>query len=140
MSLTPNCFQLNKCANSIAAVGRLVDAFLLTKRLLGLAYLWVGGRNGVQIQLYATWIFYAVLNDLCTEVAVALQQPLERISVEMVFRSLYYFARAQQRDATVELIPFLLEHQRSFGLVKQQRKRQRQRQAQALDIWADALT
>jgi hypothetical protein len=51
------------------------DAFLLTKRLLGLAYLWVGGRNGVQIQLYATWIFYAVLNDLCSEVAVALAQP-----------------------------------------------------------------
>lgn len=111
---------------------------MLTKRLLGLAYLWVGGRNGVQIQLYATWSFYAVLNDLCTEVAVALQQPLERISVEMVFRSLYYFARTKVRDATVELIPFLVKHQRSFGLVKQERKRQRQ--AQALDIWADALT
>jgi hypothetical protein len=58
----------------------------------------------------------------------------------MVFRSLYYFARAKLRDATVELIPFLVEHQRSFGLVKQERKRQRQRIAQALDIWADALT
>ena len=68
------------------------DAFLLTKRLLGLAYLWVGGRNGVQIQLYATWIFYAVLNDLCADVALALGQPLERISMEMVFRSLYHFA------------------------------------------------
>jgi hypothetical protein len=65
---------------------------------------------------------------------------LERISVEMVFRSLYYYARAKGRDATVELIPFLVEHQRSFGLVKQQRKRQRHHLAQALDIWADALT
>ncbi len=44
--------------------------------------------------LYATWIFYAVLNDLCTDVAVALQQPIERISFEMVFRSLYFFHRA----------------------------------------------
>jgi hypothetical protein len=28
---------------------RVEEAFLLTKRLLGLAYLWVGGSNGVQI-------------------------------------------------------------------------------------------
>jgi hypothetical protein len=71
------------------------DAFLLTKRLLGLAYLWVAGSNGVQIQIYATWIFYLVLIDLCSEVAVALRQPLEQISVEMVFRSLYHFSRAR---------------------------------------------
>jgi Transposase DDE domain len=53
---------------------RIEDAFLLTKRLLGLAYLWVGGSNGIQIQLYATWIFSAVLMDLCSQVAVALRQ------------------------------------------------------------------
>lgn len=137
MCLTRRCSQLSKSVSCIAVVGNLVDAFLLTKRLLGLAYLW---RNGVQIQLYATWIFYAVLNELCAEVAVALQQPLEKISVEMVFRSLYYFARAKHRDPTVELIPFLVHYHRSFGLVKQQRKRQRQKAAQSLDIWADALT
>jgi hypothetical protein len=54
---------------------RIEDAFALTKRLLGLAYLWVGDTNGVQIQIYATWIFYALLNDLCAQVAVALNQP-----------------------------------------------------------------
>ena len=27
------------------------DAFAITKRLLGLSYLWVGDTNGVQIQL-----------------------------------------------------------------------------------------
>jgi Transposase DDE domain len=48
---------------------RIEDAFLLTKRLLGLSYFWVGGTNGVQMQVYATWIFYAVLNDLCADVA-----------------------------------------------------------------------
>ncbi|MDH6057269.1 transposase [Chrysosporum ovalisporum APH033B] len=69
---------------------RIEEAFLLTKGLLGLFYLWVGGTNGVQMQIYATWIFYAVLNDLCADVAFALQRPLERISVEMVFRSLYF--------------------------------------------------
>ena len=29
---------------------RIEDAFLLTKRLLGLSYLWVGGQNGVQVK------------------------------------------------------------------------------------------
>ncbi len=43
---------------------RVEDAFLLTKRLLGLAYIWVGDSNGVKIQILATWIFYAVLNQL----------------------------------------------------------------------------
>ncbi len=28
---------------------KIEDAFLLTKRLLGLSYLWVGGTNGVQM-------------------------------------------------------------------------------------------
>ncbi|MBN4000646.1 hypothetical protein [Nostoc sp. LPT] len=37
-----------------------------------------------------------MLNDLSVDVAVALQQPLERISVEMVFRSLYFFDRADR--------------------------------------------
>jgi len=68
---------------------RVEEAFLLTKRLLGLSYLWVGGTNGVAVQLYATWIFYAVLVDVCAEVATALGMPLGRISVEMVFRGLY---------------------------------------------------
>ena len=47
------------------------DAFRITKRLLGLSYLWVGDCKVVQIQLFATWIFYVVLNDLCSQVAIA---------------------------------------------------------------------
>ena len=54
---------------------KIEEAFLLTKRLLGLAYLWVGHSNGVQIQIVATLIFYAVLNQLVSDVAVALGQP-----------------------------------------------------------------
>lgn len=125
---------------SIASEQRIEDAFLLTKRLLGLSYLWVGGSNGVQLQLYATWIFYAVLNDLCAEVAVALSQPLERISTEMVFRSLYFFHRARLRQPHLELMPWLVEHQRLMGLVKTVRQRHRLTAARSLDIWADALT
>ncbi len=73
---------------------RMEEAFLLTKRLLGLAYLWVAAME-CRFKYFATWIFYAVLNDLCSQVAVALNQPKECISVEMVFRGLYHFARAK---------------------------------------------
>ena len=107
--------------------------------------LWTVARHarqcaGVQLQLYATWIFYAVLTELCSDVAVALSQPLERISVEMVFRSLYFFNRARLRQPTLQLIPWLVEHQRSMGLVKAVRQRQRRTASQSLDIWLDALT
>lgn len=118
---------------------RIEEAFFLTKRLLGLAYLWVGGSNGVQIQLYATWIFYAVLTDLCADVAVALHQPLERISVEMVFRSLHHFKAARQQGRADELVPFLVQFHKSFGLLKAQRKRHRRINALSLDCWAKTL-
>ncbi len=119
---------------------QIEDAFLLTKRLLGLSYLWVCGSNGVKIQLYSTWIFYVLLMDLCAQVAVALRQPLECISVEMVFRSFYHFSRARQQGRATDLVTFLVTYAKSFGLVKSKRKRQRQIQAHSLDIWADALT
>lgn len=66
-----------------------------------------------------------MLNDLCVGVAVALSQPLERISTEMVFHSLYFFNCARLRQPQVELIPWLVEHQRLMGLVKTVRQRHR---------------
>ncbi|MBC7973166.1 MAG: IS4 family transposase [Verrucomicrobia bacterium] len=138
--LDPEQLSAQQVCDLYAQRWRIEEAFLLTKRLLGLAYLWVGGSNGVQIQLYATWIFYAVLIDLCAEVALALQQPLERISVEMVFRSLYHFSQARQQGRAEALVPFLVQFQHSFGLLKAQRKRHRRLHAQMLDIWAEPLT
>lgn len=114
---------------------RIEDAFALTKRLLGLAYLWVGDTNGVQIQIYATWIFYALLNQLCAQVALALNQPLERISVEMVFRSLYHYAQALLRGTQQTVVSFLVENHRLLALVKTVRKRQRKRDLQFQEIW-----
>jgi hypothetical protein len=115
---------------------RIEEAFLQTKRLLGLSYLWVGDRNGVEIQLFATWLFYAVLSDLCMDVAHALGEPPERISVEMVFRSLYHFARAIELGENPQLIPFLVQHAKLLGLVKATRKRQKERQHQDSEIWS----
>jgi len=116
---------------------RIEDAFLLTKRLLGLSYLWVGASNGVAIQVYTTWIFYAVLINLCVQVAQALNQPIDRISVEMVFRSLYHFSRAQQLGRNPVLIDFLTEYAKLFGLVKPVRNRHRLRDKKNELIWGE---
>lgn len=102
---------------------RVEDAFLLTKRLLGLAYIWVGDTNGVQIQILATWIFYAVQNQLCIDVAIALNQPLDRIYTETGFRSLYHFSQAVLRGDASEAVPYLVKHRKLFRLVKTRRKR-----------------
>lgn len=40
---------------------RIEEAFNTVKRLLGLSYLWTGSINGVKLQVWATWLFYAVL-------------------------------------------------------------------------------
>lgn len=112
------------------------DAFGITKRLLGLSYLWVGDCNGVQIQLFATWIFYAVLNDLCSQVAIALNQPKEVISVEMVFRSIAHFYADNIEPKVNDLISYLVENFELLGLVKFRRKRHREREAISRNIWA----
>jgi len=116
---------------------RIEEAFLLTKRLLGLSYLWVGGKNGVEIQVYATWIFYTVLTEVCVQVGQALSQPLEQISVEMVFRSLYHYSRALEGDEEVELLSFLVTHAKLLGLVKAKRKRHRERASENFNVWGE---
>jgi hypothetical protein len=89
----------------------------------------------VEIQLYATWIFYALLNDLCADVAVALNQPLEQISLEMVFRGLYHFHNFQRRGQANDVIEFLATHAKRLGLIKAKRPRQKQRDILAEAIW-----
>jgi len=42
---------------------KIEDAFHLVKRLLGLSYLWTGSLNGIKLQIWATWLMYAVLVD-----------------------------------------------------------------------------
>ena len=116
---------------------RIEDAFLLTKRVLDLAYLWKTSPNGIQLQIYATLIFYAVLLTLCQQLAQALCEPLERISVEMVFRALYHYSRAVQRGESEDLVQFLVTHAKLLGLIKRWRKRHRERQQLEQMIWAD---
>lgn len=102
---------------------RIETAFLLVKRLLDLAYLWVGSINRVQLQVWATFLFYAILIDLCDEVAQVLQLPRAQISVEMVYRSLYFYVQARANGCPESAPVFLARQARLLGLVKRQRPR-----------------
>jgi hypothetical protein len=101
---------------------RIEDAYAITKRLLGLAYFWSGSQNAVELQVWATWLLYAVLIDLTDAVAEALHQPLAAISIEMVYRSLYFVAQAQQHGPAFEVVTYLAANAKLFGLVKRKRK------------------
>lgn len=97
---------------------RIEDTFNLLKRLLGLAYFWTGSQNGVQLQLWATWLVYLVLIDLSDALAEALHQPLLAISIEMVFRGLYYFGQAFARDEADDPISYLAQHASLLRILK----------------------
>jgi IS4 transposase len=116
---------------------RIEEAFALTKRLLDLAYVWTGSTNAVQLQIYATLIFYTGLVTICQQVAQALGEPLERISVEMVFRACYHYSRAVQRGEHDDLVSFLAEHAKLLGIVKRWRKQHHERQQLESTIWGD---
>ena len=101
---------------------RIEESFLLLKRLLGLSYLWTGSINGIKLQLWATWLFYAVLIDLCDEVADSLTLPFDSISVEMVFRGLYHFTQALNKGNATEIVCyFTAPENRDLGIVKSSR-------------------
>jgi hypothetical protein len=55
--------------------------------------------------------------------------------VEMVFRSLYYVAKAILRGENPDVVSYLAERAKLFGLVKADRKRHREKDAQSLQIW-----
>lgn len=101
---------------------RIEESFLLLKRLLGLSYLWTGSINGIKLQLWATWLFYAVLVDLADEVADELTLPFDSISVEMVFRGIYHFTQALNQGSATELITYLTASEnQDLGIVKSPR-------------------
>ena len=116
---------------------RIEDAFLVTKRVLDLAYLWKASANGIQLQLSATLLFYTVLLHVCQQVSQSLNEPLERISVEMVFRAFYHYSRALERGEAVEVVPYLVQHAALLGLVKRWRTRHRERQQLEQQVWGD---
>jgi hypothetical protein len=116
---------------------RIEAACARPKRRLDWAYGWTGSSNAVQLQIYATLMFDAVLLTIGQQVAQVLGEPLERISVEMGFRAFYHYSRAGQRGACDDLRAFLAEPATLLGLVKRQRKQHRERQELESIIWGD---
>ena len=101
---------------------RIEDAFAIIKRLLGLAYFWAGSVNAVQVQVWATWLLYAVLVDLTDAVAEALAHPFASLSLEMVYRGLYYFTQAHHRGEASDVVSYLAAQAQLLGLIKRPRK------------------
>jgi len=102
---------------------RIEEAYAIVKRLLGLAYFWTGSPNGVALQLWATWLLYAVLIDLTDAVAARLVVPFTALSVEMTYRSIYYFTSAHQQGKATDPVAYLAENAASLGILKRKRKR-----------------
>jgi hypothetical protein len=102
---------------------RIEEAFNTVKRLLGLSYLWTGSLNGIQLQIWGTWLFYAALVDLGDAVAEELALPFDRISLEMIYRGLYHFSVACQKgQATDPVKYFAAPETQDLGVVKHLRK------------------
>ena len=102
---------------------RIEDAFNILKRVLNLGYLWTGSANGIKLQLWATWLFYAILLDLGDAVADALKVPMERISLEMLFRGIYHFSQAYAKGLASDLVAYFAAPQnQDLGVVKTIRK------------------
>lgn len=102
---------------------RIEEAFHTVKRLLGLSYLWTGSINGVKLQVWATWLFYAVLVDLGDAVADELSLPFDRISLEMIYRGLYHFSVAYDKGNADDPIQyFAAQENQDLGVVKALRK------------------
>jgi len=102
---------------------RIEDAYATVKRLLGLAYFWCGSQNAVELQVWATWLLYAVLVDLTDAVAEALHRPFAALSMEMVYRSLYFFTQAYHRGDADDVVIYLATNAKLFGILKRPRKR-----------------
>ena len=101
---------------------RIEEAFNVVKRLLGLAYFWAGSLNSVALQIWATWLLYAVLVDLTDAVADELKQPFAAVSLEMVYRSLYFFTQDYHRREATDVVKYLAENASWLGILKRKRK------------------
>jgi DDE family transposase len=102
---------------------RIEEAFCLVKRLLNLSYLWTGSLNGIKLQIWGSWLFYAILVDLGDAIADELGVPIERISLEMIYRGMYHFSVAYQKGLASDLVKyFAADKNQDLGIVKRRRK------------------
>lgn len=102
---------------------RIEEAFHTVKRLLNLSYLWTGSLNGIQLQIWATWLFYALLVDLGDALADRLGLPFDNISLEMLYRGFYHFSRALSLGLASDPVAYFADPtNQDLGVVKRLRK------------------
>ena len=89
--------------------------------MLGLAYFWNGSEYGIQPRRWARWIIYSILVDLTDDIAQLLGKRFIDLSIERVFKSLYYFREAHREAKPSDPISYLAENARFFNLIKAQR-------------------
>jgi hypothetical protein len=76
----------------------------------------------VKLQVWATWLFYAVLVDLGDAVAEELALPFDCISLEMVYRGLYHFTVAYDKGKATDPVKYFASTDNlDLGVVKSQR-------------------
>lgn len=120
--LDPATLAPEEAAAVYAERWRIEETFLQTKRLLHMSYLWSADPNAIQLQVWATWILYGVLVDLCGDLATRLAQPLARISTEMVLRGLYHYAKAVEGGYGHDPVTYLADPANAdLGIVKRLR-------------------
>ena len=78
--------------------------------------------KGVEFQLWSTWIVYCILIDLTDEVAELLNLHFDRISIEMVYRSMYFYLNAVKHGLVDSLPRYLADNAKHLGIVKRKRK------------------
>ncbi|NJR32261.1 MAG: IS4 family transposase [Chamaesiphon sp. CSU_1_12] len=121
--LDPTILPPYVVADLYARRWRIEEAFNTVKRLLGLSYLWTGAINGIKLQIWGTWLFYAVLVDLSDAIADELSLPFDRISLEMTYRSLYHFYVAHHKGLATDPVSYLAAPEnQDLGVVKTVRK------------------
>lgn len=77
----------------------------------------------MKLQVWATWLFYAVLVDLGDAVAEELALPFDRISLEMVYRGLYHFTVAYDKGKATDPVKYFASPEnQDLGVVKSLRK------------------
>ncbi|MBN1877887.1 MAG: transposase, partial [Anaerolineae bacterium] len=62
--LDPNLLPAWVVADLYRRRWRIEEAFLIVKRLLNLSYLWTGSLNGILLQVWATWLFFAATDPV----------------------------------------------------------------------------
>ena len=122
--LDPNVLPPAIVADLYRRRWRIEEAFLIVKRVLNLSYLWTGSENGILLQIWSTWLFFAVLVDLGDEVAEQLMIEFDRISLEMLIRGLYHFSVAYQNGLAEDPVKyFAAPENRDLGVIKRLRKK-----------------